>query len=178
MIEEWKDIKGYEGLYQVSNLGRVKSLKRETHMIDGRVRTENEKILKPIKDKHGYYKVTLYNKNKTKQIKIHTLVISEFISERPENRVINHIDEDKSNNRLTNLEYITQKDNINHGSGNERRRINQPHSVRLKAIKDNMVIEFNSITDCAIELRLSTGHISECLRGKRKTHGGWKFERI
>lgn len=69
MIEEWKDIKGYEGLYQVSNLGRVKSLERITNMKDGRIRTEREKILKPIKDKHGYYRVRLYKKMVRKSLR-------------------------------------------------------------------------------------------------------------
>ena len=178
MIEEWKDIKGYEGLYQVSNLGRVKSLERITNMKDGRIRTEREKILKPIKDKHGYYKVRLYKKDGNKEFKIHSLVLFTFVGIRKEGMVVNHIDENKSNNSLYNLEYITQKENINHGTGNIRRSKNQPNSIRLKAMKNGIYLEFNSITQCANNLNLNICHISSCLSGKRKTHGGWQFERI
>lgn len=178
MIEEWKDIKGYEGLYQVSNLGKVMSLERTTLMKDGRKRIEKEKILKPIKDRHGYYKVSLYNSYGKKQIKLHSLVMDAFVGKREKGMVINHIDEDKSNNAKSNLEYVTQKENINHGTGNERRRTSQPHAIKLKVTKNNIALEFNSITECATKLNLNIAHISSCLSGKRKTHGGWEFERI
>lgn len=171
--EVWRDIKGYEGIYQVSNLGRVKSFDSRDKL--GRVR--KGKILKPMLDIGGYEKVTLYNKQ-PKIFSVHYLVISSFVGARPKNMVINHIDENKRNNNLNNLEYVSQKDNINHGSGNIRRMKNQPHSVKLIAKSNNNVFEFNSICECARELKLNIGHISECLNGNRKSHGGYTFEKI
>lgn len=177
MVETWKDIENYEGIYKISNLGRVSSLERKTYMKDGRIRTEHTKILKPIKDKHGYFKVRLYNSNGNQEFKIHVLVAHHFISSRPDNKVINHIDENKANNSVTNLEYITQKENINHGTGNIRRK-NQPHALKVKAVRGKEVYCFNSITEASKILKLNIGHISACVNNKRKSHGGFKFEII
>lgn len=77
---------------------------------------------------------------------------------------------------VSNLEWVTSKENVNHGTRTSRMIIT--NLIPIVAIKDNIRLEFNSQKECAIELGLSTGHISECLSGKRKTHGGWKFERI
>ena len=101
-IEEiWKDAVGYEGLYQVSNLGRVKSIKKG--------------ILKARLNK-GYLYVDLTRDKKRNHRLIHRLVVSSFIGEVPEGYCINHINEIKSDNRLENLEITTFKENINHGT--------------------------------------------------------------
>lgn len=101
MQEIWKDIKEYEGLYQISNLGNVKSLKRN-------------KLLKPIKDKDGYLCVTLYKMCKLKEKKVHRLVAQTFILN-PENKPqVNHIDGNKQNNVVNNLEWCTRLENIEH----------------------------------------------------------------
>lgn len=97
--EEWKDIEGYEGLYQVSNLGRVYSCK-------------SDRILKPSGDK--YLHVALCTNNKPKTTLLHRLVAEAFISN-PENKPqVNHIDGDKMNNMVDNLEWTTAQENINH----------------------------------------------------------------
>lgn len=98
MIEEWRDIRGYEGLYQVSNLGRIKSIPRE--------RTKGG-ILKPLKDRTGYLSVNLYKNGKIKRCKIHRLVANNFLE-------VNHKDGNKLNNNLSNLEYVTKSRNILH----------------------------------------------------------------
>ena len=165
MIEEWRDIKGYEGLYQVSNLGRVKSLKRLTN----NYACKNDKILKPSFNKKGYLQISRFGT-------IHRLVAEAFI-QNPDNKPqVNHIDEDKTNNMVSNLEWMTAKENVNHGTRTSR--MVETNSIPIAAIKDNIKIQFDSHNECATVLGLSTGHISECLSGKRKTHGGWKFERI
>lgn len=165
MKEKWKDIKGYEGLYQVSNLGRIKSL-----------RGNSERILKPGANNKGYLYVRLYKNSKSKWFTLHRLVAEAFIPN-PENKSqVNHIDEDKTNNVVSNLEWMTPKDNANHGTRTSRMIISK--SIPIAAIKDETRLEFKSQKHCATELGLSAGCISECLSGKRKTHGGFKFEHI
>lgn len=106
MKEQWKDIPNYEGLYRVSNLGRVKSLR-------------NNIYLKPSPDGSGYPMVCLCNKGKEKTTKIHRLVAENFLSKKP-NQQVNHIDFNKNNNRVDNLEWITHRENIDHAVLNGR----------------------------------------------------------
>lgn len=112
MEEIWKDINGYEGLYQVSNMGRVKSLKYN--------KSNNEKILKAGSSKRGYQLVILC-KNAKKQTKtIHRLVACEFIPNPSNYTDVNHKDEDKRNNEISNLEWMSHKDNQNYGNRNKK----------------------------------------------------------
>jgi hypothetical protein len=99
-MEIFKDVVGYEGLYQVSNFGRVKSLK-----------CGREKILKPY-DSEGYTRISLHKSNKRKDIRVHIMVALAHIGARPEGLVIDHIDENKSNNNVSNLRYITSRENV------------------------------------------------------------------
>jgi hypothetical protein len=105
--EIWKSVQGYEGLYEVSNMGNVKSL--------GNDKTRKEKILKPGKNKAGYYKVDISKQGKSKTILVHVLVAQAFLGHIPDgthNVVPDHKDRDKSNNRADNLELITQRENV------------------------------------------------------------------
>lgn len=112
MQEIWKDIKGYEGLYQVSNLGRVKTLKAWNGNKYKKKYIDVDKIIKPMKEKSGYLKVVLHNRNKKQNKRIHRLVAEAFI-ENPNNyKCINHIDSNKQNNDMNNLEWCTQKYNV------------------------------------------------------------------
>ena len=111
MEEIWKDIEGYEGLYQVSNLGNVKSLRKRIDK--GKChRYFDEKILKPIETNRGYLRVKLCKNRKIKKTRVHRLVAEAFIK-RPELEV-NHIDGNKKNNKAENLEWVTQKENKQH----------------------------------------------------------------
>lgn len=114
MIEIWRDIKDYEGLYQVSNLGRVKSLARIRYNGHERGHQLNEIIRKPYAGKVGYLTVTLCKNGKHKNCTIHRLVAQAFIPN-PENKgTVNHIDGDKHNNNVFNLEWNTMKENSRH----------------------------------------------------------------
>ena len=119
--ESWKNIKGYEGLYQVSNMGRVKSLERTVTRKNGIKQTIRERILKPSTDKDGYLLVSLYNgRGKVKTFKVHRLVCEAFYENPKKKPCVNHIDENKTNNKASNLEWCTYKENSNHGTRNAR----------------------------------------------------------
>lgn len=102
MIEEWKDITEYEGLYQVSNLGNVRSIN------NGKL-----KLLKNVIGSSGYYQVTLSNKGNQKQKRVHQLVAAAFLNHQPNgyNLVVNHKDLNKLNNNINNLEIVTNRKN-------------------------------------------------------------------
>lgn len=112
-MEEWKDIEGYEGLYQVSNLGNVRALK----FYHSR---NNVHLLKPTVNKYGYCVVCLHKDKKVKQYRVHRLVAIAFLPNPDNLPYVNHIDCDKTNNSLTNLEWCTQSENVKHGYDNNR----------------------------------------------------------
>lgn len=114
--EIWKDIEGYEGLYEVSSLGRVRSLDR----IDGAGHLRKGKILKPKLEPSGYLRVTLHKESIGKCFRINRLVASAFIPNPNGYPVVNHRDEDKTNDRADNLEWCTVRYNNNYGTRNER----------------------------------------------------------
>lgn len=118
-MEVWKDIKGYEGLYQISNYGRVKSMARiKKHSYNG-IAHLKEKILKPICI-NGYQRVSLSKDSKMTHKFIHSLVADAFVKNPHNYPEINHKDENKANNIYHNLEWCTHSYNINYGTRNER----------------------------------------------------------
>jgi len=108
----WKPIRGYEGLYEVSDEGRVKSLPKSFNDLKlKRVRTYPERLLKPSVLKYGHLRVSLYKEGVKKEFLVHRLVMMNFISECPEGMECLHIDGNPSNNNLTNLRWGTSKEN-------------------------------------------------------------------
>lgn len=163
MNEIWKDIKGYEGLYQVSNTGRVK-------------RVATGRVLKGSKNAGGYITVKLSKHGVTSTKTIHRLVAETFIP-KPENKPeINHIDEDKTNNKVDNLEWSTRKENINHGTRTERMGKTRSISIIATNIKTGEVEEFYGTSECARQLGLNTPSITNVLKGRRETVGGYTFK--
>lgn len=175
--EIWKDILGFEGLYQVSNLGRVKSLER----IDARGHRVKEKILKPTINHKGYYKASLYKNSKVKKYSVHRLVYEAFNGQIPEGLQVNHINEIKTDNRLENLNLMTCKENINYGTGIERsakKRINGKKSkpVLQFTLEDILIKEYPSIKQVERELGFDPSHICACCNGKYKQMYGFKWK--
>ena len=123
MTEEiWRPIEGYEGLYEVSSYGRVRSLDRYDKYSDGRIYLHKGKVLSPAKDKNGYFVVSLYFNGKHNTIKVHRLVAQAFIPNPDNLPEVNHLDEDKTNNRVENLEFCDRKYNLNYGSRKDKER--------------------------------------------------------
>lgn len=123
MIEEWKDIKGFEGLYMVSSFGRVKSLPRQRATPKGGRYMTKETILKGFTNK-GYVYVLLYKDGKNHSKKVHRLVAQTFIPNPSDKPHVNHLDYDKTNNRLENLEWATCQENIDYSAPNKARQHN------------------------------------------------------
>lgn len=111
MQEVWKDIKNYEGCYQISNLGRVRSLTRKVKTFNG-VRTSKGQLLKPLKTNTGYYRVDLKQNQKDKYMSIHRLVAEAFIPNPNNYPCVNHKDNNPQNNCVDNLEWCTQSYNV------------------------------------------------------------------
>ena len=114
-VEIWEDIEGYEGLYMVSNLGRVKSLTYR-HSLWGRevIAVANERILTPTDNGHGYKIVDLKRYNERKNHYVHRLVAKAFIEQPEGKNYINHLDHNRGNNQVSNLQWCTQKENIDY----------------------------------------------------------------
>lgn len=153
--EIWKDIKGYEGLYQVSNFGIVKSLDRYVNNRYGNgLSFRKSKILSYSINSFGYYGVSLCKNGKVKSFRVHRLVWEAFNGKIPNGMQINHLDEKPENNRLENLELVTPKENINYGTRNKK--------VSYKLINNNprskTVLQFD-LNGNILKEWISTGEV-------------------
>ena len=163
MIKEiWKDKKDYKGHYQVSNCGRVKSIK-----------FGKERILKLIPNRYGYLQVTLCKNNIKKVYKVHRLVAEAFIDNPDNLPCVNHKDENKLNNNVDNLEWCTNEYNVNYGTRTER--CSKP--VLQYTLDGEFVREWPSIKECDRN-GFKQGNVVACCQGKYKTSKGfiWKYK--
>lgn len=162
-MEIWKDIVGFEGIYQVSNLGRVKSL--------GNDKNRKEKILKGSKDRVGYLFIRLNKEGKVKTFKVHRLVAQAFIPNTDNSLQVNHINEIKDDNRVENLEWCDCKYNINYGSRTEK-----TQKPILQFTKEcEFIRKWKSGTQVEKEIGIKQNSISACLKGRCKTAAGYKW---
>lgn len=166
MKEIWKDKKDYEGHYQVSNCGRVKSLNYH--------RMGFEKILKTYVDKDGYLTVMLNNPRKT--FLVHRLVAEAFLPNPDNLPQVNHKDENKQNNNVENLEWCTVKYNNEYNNGQKRRAIKHLKPILQYTLDGEFVREWESAIQAEREGGFSSGNICSVLKGKRKTHKGFIFK--
>ena len=187
MTEQWRtavyDGILYEGLYKVSNLGRILSLNYR--------RTGRAEVMNPFEDKDGYLVVHLRKNGEYKTCKVHRLVSETFL-ENPENLPeVNHKDEDKTNNFVflnedgtvnkekSNLEWKTHKDNINHGTRNERVSKTLTNGKKSKrvlqlSLSGELIKEWPSVSECGRN-GFNSGAVAACCRGERKSHKGFRF---
>lgn len=169
MEEEWRDVVGYEGRYQVSNLGRVGSLPNRWHRKFVMLKTEI--------DYDGYERVNLVIDKHRKRCSVHRLVAEAFISNPQNLPIINHKDENPMNNCVDNLEWCTQKYNLNYG--NCRRKQSDSRSVPVSqfSIDGHFVRRWKSAKEASKALGVDASAVTGCAKGKRRTHGGyvWRY---
>lgn len=161
--EIWKDVSGYEGRYIVSTLGHIKNVKRN-------------KLLKPTIDSKGYSNVKLYMNNiQSKTHKVHRLVASAFLSNPDNKPQVNHKDENRTNNRVDNLEWCTNKYNCNYG--NHSKHLSKPILQFDK--NGNYIRKWNGASEAGRTLNICIQSIQKCCKSKRFSAGGyvWKYEK-
>ena len=173
--EVWSPVKGYEGLYEVSSMGRVKSLNYN--------KTGKERMRVLTMNKDGYYRVILYKNGKAKWHQVHRLVAAAFLkNDDPEHKTqINHISEfEKENNHYSNLSWMTPKENVNYGTRNERvaeKMTNGKLSNKVYqfTLDGKFIKEWPSTNEVERQLGYGQGNISKCCLEKYKTAYGYKW---
>ena len=164
MNEIYKDIQGYEGKYQISNLGNVYSL-------------ITNKILKPRLTLDGYYQVDLCKNGVKKHLYIHRLVAQSFLDNPKNYKIVNHKDENSMNNIVSNLEWCNSTYNNNYG--NCKRKISEANSIKINQydMDGNFIKQWLGINNIERCLKINKGNICMCCKGKRNNAGGhkWKY---
>lgn len=164
--EIWKSVKGYEGRYEVSSTGKVASLKFRGHNKRG--------ILKNRVTGNGYLQATLFKDGKRHYCLVHRLIAEAFIPNINELPQVNHLDENKQNNNVNNLEWCSPKENCNYGSRNAK--IGAISSKPVVQMKNGIdVASFKSVHEASIITGCCESKISACCRGDRQTTGGYEW---
>lgn len=185
MSEVWKDVPGYEGMYQASSLGNVRSVTRKVNSKGGCPAIKKGKVLKQTLKKKGYLCVNLSSHGKSKAIEVQRVIALTFIPNPTNLPCVNHIDENPQNNNVSNLEWCTYKYNNEYGSRKEKdheSRINGKCSkpVEQYNLSGEKIAEYPSIAEVKRQLGYDPGKISACALNKphRGTAYGyvWKFK--
>ena len=162
-VETFVKIDGFEK-YEVSNLGKIRNIK-------------SGKILKPQLDRDGYLRLCLYENNKRKNLFLHRIIATTFIDNPEGKPCVNHIDENKLNNDLRNLEWCSVRENMIHGTRTKRVAEKLSQKVIQLDLNDNVLNEFESMVQAERETGIPNGSISRCCNGKLKSAGGFKWRR-
>lgn len=171
--EEWRPVTGYEGLYSVSNFGRVKS---ESIVVTDRLGRSHRiigQIKIPAENEWGYLWVTLTKDGMRKHHKVHRLVAQAFLQKDDGKEFVNHKDGNKTNNNVENLEWVTSKENQQHAF---RTGLNS-QKYKKRCIRSDGVV-FDSLSKAANATGVSLSNVSRCCSGKRKTVNGYSFSYI
>ena len=162
MQEVWKDIEGYEGYYQVSNLGRVKNAR-------------TNQMLKPLSNGNGYFQVAIRKNGVPKRCLLHRLVAQSFFSDFSTDLETNHKNGNKADNRLCNLEAVTRSENLIHRTYE----LGVLGHIRLRPVKcvDTGVV-YRSIREAARAVKTSEGNIHSCLSGKTRRAAKLRWEYV
>ena len=159
--ECWKKINSEEN-YQISNFGRVKNVK-------------TNRILKPNLMRNGYLKIHLYKHGKRSSFFIHRLVALAFVPNPKELPQVNHIDENKSNNLSSNLEWVSAKENVNYGQRNYKNSVTRGFTVQQFTLKEKYIKEYHSVQEASRLLNIPATSISNVCRGVYSQTGGYRW---
>ena len=162
-VETFVKIEGFEN-YEVSNLGKVRNIK-------------SGRMLKPHLNHNGYLKHHLYRHDKQKELFLHRIIAIAFIDNPGKKPQVNHIDENKLNNDLSNLEWCTGRENIIHGTRTKRAAEKLSKKVIQLDLNDNVLNEFESMRQAERETGVPRSNISSCCNGKRKSAGDYKWRK-
>lgn len=169
-MEVWKDIKGYENIYQVSNLGNIRRV----------YANKKTKTLRLSLNKSGYLYVCISDKNKKKLFRVHKLVALAFLGDIPDNLEINHINGVKTDNRKENLEYVNRSYNLIHAykNGLEKKQYNnikKSKPVNQYDLNNNLIKTWESINEIQRQLKYYKQNISRCCNKKINTAYGYRW---
>ena len=169
--EIWKPINDYEGYYEASNKGHIRSVERLVNCKNGK-RLSPATILKPSLGQWGYEQVTLRKEGSKKTVRVNRIIARTFIPNPNNLPQVNHIDGNKTNNNVENLEWCDASHNMKHCFNNHM----SDWTTKIKIVETGEV--FNSKAECARKIKGYVSLIDACLRGERKTHKGYHFEII
>lgn len=176
MIEEWKDVLGFEGFYQVSSEGNVRSVDRKYVTSNGKERFYKGKLLTPSDAGKGYKNVMLSAKGRRATPRVCRIVAEAFVPNPKNLPQVNHKDENKSNDRADNLEWCTAKYNTNYGTGLKRRSQKISKKVLQFDLDGNLIAEWESISAAGKTLGIDGSHITRCCKGKLFKSGGYRWK--
>ena len=176
MVEIWLPVKHYEGLYEISNLGRVKSVKRYRSGVNGKPVLVNERIVRQHKNSCGYMLVGLSKSGVQKQYLVHRLVAEMFIPNPNNYLEINHIDENKTNNCSRNIEWCSRSYNKHYNKNALKAGTKLKKAVLQYSLDGIYITEYDSVKQAIRQTGIS--HISECCNFKLSSSGGyiWRFK--
>lgn len=179
-MEKWKPIKGYIGLYEISTYGNVKILERTYKCFNKLTNRMNERVIKERITQgtinKGYRRICLTKNKKEKNIFIHRLVAESFIPNPNNYDFVNHIDGNKQNNCVENLEWCTHSQNDLHAYKNKLRKTKPKREIIQYDLEGNKIAEYESIYEASKKLGLNNGHISRNAYGIGKRVGGYVFK--
>lgn len=164
-MEIWKDVIGFDGLYQVSSHGNIRNAK-------------NKQCLKQSKQRNGYLYVTLRKNGNQYHSLMHRIVALSFIENETGHAEINHINEDKEDNRVSNLEWCDHRYNINYGTGHLRSAQKQGRKVRQLTLDGEIIKEYSSVREAARIMNRNHKDIYNVCNGYRKSSCGFKWEYV
>lgn len=168
-MEHWKEVLGFDVLYEVSNLGRVRT---RYNRFTGY--TDDYNYLEPIDNGTGYLRFNWFLNGKQKTVYLHSLVANAFLDNPNNYNEINHKDENKLNNTVDNLEWCDHNYNCNYGTRNKR--LSEKTGVKIRCVETGIV--YDSLKDASEKMNVVKSAINNCLKGRSKTCSGYRWEYV